>query len=130
MKLLKDTNNKKHMPDCLWQFIGYRLPIVYRFSITLLLLLLTACSNRIEPSQEINSEIVETQAYLDHVQRITNTFNNHAYQPGQILKSNWQEMPLSAGDRVRIIVDEGEHFSGKFEGQCGWLSACPIYKTS
>ncbi|MEE9425608.1 MAG: polysaccharide biosynthesis/export family protein [Methylococcales bacterium] len=115
MKLLKDTNNKKHMPDCLWQFIGYRLPIVYRFSIALLLLLLTACSNRIEPSQEVNSEIVETQAYLDHVQRITNTFNNHAYQPGQILKSNWQEMPLSAGDRVRIIVNEGEHFSGKFE---------------
>lgn len=116
MKLLQHTQCRKQMPNCLWQSGGgYQLSIVYRFSFALLLLLLTACSNHIEPSQEVDSEIVETQAYLDHVQRIIDTVDKQTDQPSQILKSNWQELPLSGGDRVRIIVDQGEHFSGKFE---------------
>lgn len=84
--------------------------------LTIIFLVLIACSNqRIEPSRETEDEVVEAQEYLDSIRRITNTLNQQAVQQGEILKTDWQEMPLAAGDRLRIIVDEGEHFSGKYE---------------
>jgi len=93
--------------------------ILYQFrvhvTLGLLLLSLSACTNRIEPSREIDTDIIETRKYLDSLQHIVATLDKQGDKISSILKKNWREMPLSGGDRVRVIVDEGKHFSGMFE---------------
>ncbi|MCU7934332.1 MAG: polysaccharide export protein [Candidatus Thiodiazotropha sp. (ex Dulcina madagascariensis)] len=55
----------------------------------------------------------ELAALLSQMQALQD--NRLANAPGLITRANGQQLPLSRGDRLRVLVFEGEQFSGIFE---------------